>query len=228
MKRLYTRCRAARLAAGMGAALWLMLAGACKDKAGELGRAATATPASGSTATTDDDAPTEWGEKIKVKTPDKSEVLSVQQADGRVKLKTAAGTLKAKTKGDKTTYADDAGRAVAVVKDRADGFKIKGVDGALWAKVKKKDYGMKVSLDDEGERAYKAKPHGDKVKVKRDDKELGAVKVYDDKVKVKRGEETLFESKGKTNGIVFAPLLMDELSEQTRHILVAELVRRGW
>lgn len=120
--------------------------------------------------------------------------------------------------------------AVAEVKAGDDAFKVRTPDGKLLWKVKLKEEKIKISDNEENQRAYSLKLDGEEVKIKDEENELGKAKFYTDRetVKVKNaaGAE-LFESGTTVRSTMYGVLLMERIPETERAIIMAELLARG-
>ena len=138
-------------------------------------------------------------------------------------------TIVGRSKGDKRRYEMD-GQLVAVAKSDGDKIKLKDDAGKLLWKIKLTDDKIKVSDNEENEGAYSLKPKGDDVKVKKGEDEIGKVKFYADegRIKVKDGKDAeQFKAKTDKASSMWGVLLMSDIPEAQRFIVMAEIGARG-
>ncbi|NJO00427.1 MAG: hypothetical protein HC880_00940 [Bacteroidia bacterium] len=126
----------------------------------------------------------------------------------------------------KLSYFNNKGDIVAIVKQKEDGFKLEDSNEQLLWKVKIKDQKIKISDNAENQGAYEIKSNETgKYKLKASDEtQLGEVKFKDGKVTVK-GRET-FEISAPANHPAYAVLLLQDIPEEERMIILSELLRK--
>jgi len=167
--------------------------------------------------------------KWKAKKPDGSVVVSIKYDGSKVSISYGSNTITAKTKGNKRKYMM-AGALVAAAKGDGERFKLKNKDGELLWKVKLADNKIKVSNNEDGNDAYVVKSRPAGFKVKRNDDELGKVNFYGDKKKIKvkgASGDALFKANADKSSALWAVLLMTDIPEAERYIVMAELGARG-
>lgn len=171
-----------------------------------------------------------YGTKVKVKTPDDKTVVEVK-IDGDPKIEYAGKVVRSETKGDKRKYTLEGGSQIAEVKVKdADGFKVRTNDGKLLWKVKISDDKIKISDNEENQNAFELKKKDDGAKIERNETKLGEVKFYKDRQKVKvkdEGDTELFDSNTDKYSTVFGVLALNEIPEDLRFIIFAELLARN-
>lgn len=171
-------------------------------------------------------------ERIKIKTPDDIPVLEMKVKDDRIKLEFGSQVLRGEMKkSGKRKYELEGSDVVAEVKPGDKGFKVRTPEGNLLWKVKITDEKIKISDNEENENPYELKVKGtDEVKVERNGVKLGKVKFYRDrgKVKVKDASEAeRYESNTELYSALYGVLLMDDIPERERYIIMAELLLRA-
>jgi hypothetical protein len=167
------------------------------------------------------------------KTEAGEDVVSITLAGDKVEISYGGSTqLVGKNKSGKRKY-DKGGEVVVVVKSDTDKFKLKDEAGKLLWKVKLKDDKVKISDTEEGDgdNTFSIKTKDDGFKVKRgEDKELGKVKFYPDdkriKVKDAAGSEQFKASADKASA-AWGVLLLSDIPEDLRFVIMAELASRG-
>jgi hypothetical protein len=163
-----------------------------------------------------------------VEAADGSEVARIELGP-EITITFGGKTLRNKSKGDKRRYEMD-GELVAVAKGGADKIKLEDAAGKLLWKIKFKDDKIKVSDNEENEGGYSLKPKGDDVKVKKGEDEIGKVKFYADdgriKVKDATGAEQ-FKAKTAKASAMWGVLLMKDIPEPQRFVVMAEIGARG-
>lgn len=171
-----------------------------------------------------------YNTKVKVKTPDDKTVIEVK-IDGDPKIEYAGKVVRSETKGNKRKYTLEDGSQIAEVKVKdADGFKVRTNDGKLLWKVKVSDDKIKISDNEENQNAFELKKKDDGAKIERNETKLGEVKFYKDrqKVKVKDEDDTeLFDSNTDKYSVAFGVLALNEIPEDLRFIIFAELLARN-
>ncbi len=211
---------------------WLLLLlalslGACGGRgnapAGNAGGSAPAADAAG------------WAEKIKIKTPDDQTLVEFKQRGEELKIEFSTGGRMQVLRGapnekDKRKYELEGGGLVAEVKPGDEGFKVRTPDGRLLWKVKTAADKIKISDNEENQNPFELKlKEDDRVKVGRNETALGEVKFYRDRQKVKvkdAGEQELYDSNTDQYSAAYGVLLMQQIPEQVRYIIMAELLAR--
>lgn len=171
-----------------------------------------------------------YNKKVKVKTPDDKTIVEVK-IDTDPKIEYAGKVVRSETKGDKRKYSVEGGSQIAEVKTKdADGFKVRTNDGQLLWKVKFADGKIKISNNEENENAFEIKKKDDGAKIERNETKLGEVKFYTDRQKVKvkdAGDVELFDSNTDKYSVAFGVLALNEIPEDYRFIIFAELLARN-
>ncbi len=209
------------------AAFCLALAG-CKKGDGAASSSAASSSAASSSAASSSDSSGRTNTKWKAKKPDGSVVVSIKYDGSKVSISYGSHTITAKTKGNKRKYMMN-GALVAAAKGDGDSFKLKNKDGELLWKVKLAPDKIKVSNNEDGNNAYVVKSRPDGFKVKRNEDELGKVNFYGDKKKIKvKGAtgDALFKANADESSALWAVLLMTDIADAERYIIMAELGAR--
>lgn len=167
--------------------------------------------------------------RFEVQGADGTAAAIVEMAGSSASIRFGANTVEGKAKSGKRRY-EMAGKLIAVVKSDDGKFKLKDEAGELLWKVKIKPDKIKISDNEEGENAFSIKPKDDGFKVKRGDTELGKVKFYADegriKVKNAAGDE-VYRGKASKASAAWGVLLLTDVPEAQRYVLMAELGARG-
>lgn len=210
-------------------ALSFFLLSACSHPVSHRENPATTSPAANTVAS-------DVKQKIKIKTPDEKPVaeIDLMSSDPKVdfSLNGRNGILRGKTneKGKRKYEADD-NRVVAELKADADSFKLKAADGRLLWKIKFVDSKVKIANNEEMNNAFVLKPgETDRVKVLREETEIGKVKFYRDRGKVKvdnTADVAQYESDTNVFSGAYGVMLMTDIPEAERLIIIAELLARG-
>jgi len=174
-------------------------------------------------------------EKIKIKNPAGEIIVVLKPKDGGMKIEFSAEggnkILRGKTKDSgKKKYELEGGGLIAKVKPKDSGFKVKNPEGKLRWKVKISDEKIKISDNEENKNPYVLKIKSEKIKVSRGDTFLGEVKFYPDagKIKVKDlSNIDLYKVKTSKLSAMYGVLLMDDIPNMEKYILMAELMERG-
>lgn len=168
--------------------------------------------------------------KVKVKTPDDKTVVEVK-IDGDPKIEFAGKVIRSETKNDKRKYTLEGGSQVAEVKIKdSEGFKVRTNDGKLLWKIKISADKIKISDNEENQNAFELKKKDDGSKIERNETKLGEVKFYKDRQKVKVKDEAdkeIFDSNTDKYSQAFGVLALDEIPEELRFIIFAELLARS-
>ncbi len=160
------------------------------------------------------------------------EALNVDIRGDEVEVRAFGQHAVGKLKGDKRYYRRDDGSPLLEVKSGDGAFKLKSPDGKLLWKVKVHEEKIKVSDNEENERAFSLKrKEQERVKVvDPSETELGEVKRSADsgKIKVKdaAGGELFTIASGNFSS-AYGVLLLKHIPEGERAILLAELLARG-
>lgn len=134
-----------------------------------------------------------------------------------------------KLKGDKRKYAGKGGEIIAEVKYKDDAFKVRNPDGKLLWKIKLYDDKVKISDNEENLNPYEIKP-GDpgKAKLKKNDNTLGTIKLKESDKQVEiTADSKSYYVETENFSLAYAVLLIDEMPEYIRYIIVAELLAKG-
>ncbi len=176
-----------------------------------------------------------WAEQIKIKTPDDQTLVEFKQRGEELKIEFSTGGRMQVLRGapnekDKRKYELEGGGLVAEVKPGDEGFKVRTPDGRLLWKVKTAADKIKISDNEENQNPFELKlKEDDRVKVVRNEMALGEVKFYRDRQKVKvkdAGEQELYDSNTDQYSAAYGVLLMQQIPEQVRYIIMAELLAR--
>ena len=156
--------------------------------------------------------------------------LTISADAQHVDILTGALHLVGDTRGDKRYYhRGKGGGAFVEVKSDADAFKLRAPDGKLLWKIKLGADKIKVSDNEQNTGAWEIKTaHADKAKVvDAAGKEAGEVK-FAAKIKLKDAagaERFVVESGAKS--AAYAALLLTNVPEEYRPVIVAELLAKG-
>jgi hypothetical protein len=134
-----------------------------------------------------------------------------------------------KLKGDKRKYAVKSGDIVAEVKYKDDAFKVRKPDGTLLWKIKLYDDKVKISNNEENLNPFEIKlSDSEKAKLKKDDAAIGEIKFNekDKQVEFTAGSKSYYVETDKLS-LAYGVLLIDEIPENIRYIIAAELLAKG-
>jgi hypothetical protein len=134
-----------------------------------------------------------------------------------------------KLKGDKRKYAVKSGDIIAEVKYKDDAFKVRKPDGTLLWKIKLYDDKVKISNNEENLNPYEIKlSENEKAKLKKDDAAIGEIKFKekDKQVGFTVGSKSYYVETDKLS-LAYGVLLIDEIPENIRYIIAAELLAKG-
>ena len=175
-------------------------------------------------------------EEIKIKSSDDRRVVEFKPGGEGLKIEfmvngqTQVLRGEAGGRSDKRKYAFDGTGIIAEVKPDAEGFKVRTTEGRLLWKVKTSGDKIKISDNEENTDPFVLeRKDDDRVKVLHDETEIGEVKFYPDsrKVKIKdTGEKELYESDTGRYSALYGVLLMTQIPERERYIIMAELLAR--
>ncbi len=185
-------------------------------------------------ASTDGD---DAAEKIKIKTPDDRSIVEFKPNGAAESVKIEYGANEGarvlrgeSSKNDKRKYQLEGGGQIVEVKLGDDGFKVRTPAGALLWKVKISDDKIKISNNEENANPFVLSVKGDdRVKVLQNETEIGEVRFYRDRQKVKvkdAGEQELFESNTDRYSAMYGVLLMQQIPDPERYVIMAELLLR--
>lgn len=169
--------------------------------------------------------------KVKIKTPDDKDVVEVKIDANSTKLEYGGKVVRGETKDDKRKYSVEGGSQIAEVKIKdADGFKVRTNDGKLLWKIKIADGKVKISDNEENQNAFEIKKKDDGAKIERGETKLGEVKFYTDRQKIKvkdAADKELFDSNTDKYLTAYGVLALNEIPEDFRFIILAELLARN-
>ena len=174
-------------------------------------------------------------EKIRIKTPDDRTLVEFKPGGDEMKIEFMANgqtqVLRSEPgKSDKRKYAIDNTGTIAEVKPDSDGFKVRTPGGELPWKVKISGDKIKISNNEENTHPFVLdRKDGERIKVLRDEAQIGEVKFYHDerKVKVKdTAEKELYESDTDRFSAMYGVLLMPQITDAQRYIIMAQLLAR--
>jgi hypothetical protein len=132
-----------------------------------------------------------------------------------------------KLNGDKRKY--NGGSDVIEVKYKEEGFKVRTSDGKLLWKVKITTDKIKISDNEEGKDPWEIKLNeNDKAKIKKNDNEIGKVKMDSSKkeIEASSGSKSFVISAGKLS-LAYCVLLVDEISDRDKFIIMTEIIAKG-
>ena len=166
--------------------------------------------------------------KIAIKSIDGKLVAEIG-SDGQIEFIGKKLTSKRKS-SEKVKYSID-GNEIAEVKAKdTDGFKVRDLNGNLLWKVKITSEKIKISDNEENANPYEIKKTYDGAKIKRNDEKLGEFKFdsKNEKVKIKdASENVLFESRTSKQSAAFGVLLLVDIPEELRFVIMSELFSRN-
>jgi hypothetical protein len=174
-------------------------------------------------------------DKIKIKTPDEQAVVEFKLSGDSPKIEFSAGgqtkVLRGElSKNDKRKYQLEGGGIVAEVKPGDDGFKVRTPDGNLLWKVKIAADKIKISNNEENTNPFVlAIKDNDRIKILQNETQLGEVKFYRDRQKVKVkdiNEKELYESNTDRYSAIYGVMMMQQIPDAERYIIMAELLSR--
>ena len=207
----------------------LLLVTAC-DKGGDDKPGNSDEPSGdGPSASETNAAPSSADAKWKAKTDGGDEVVTIKSDGGKIKIAFGGKEIVGKNKSGKRKYEQD-GAVIAVVKSDGAKLKIKDEGGKLLWKIKLKDDKVKIADNEELVNAYSIKTRDDGFKVKLGETELGKVKFYPDdkRIKVKdAGGNAVFKASADKASAMWGVLLLKDIPEAQRFVIMAELGARG-
>lgn len=173
--------------------------------------------------------PSDW---TKVKTPDNQPVAQFKVEGENTRLEFGSNKLTGEQKeSGKRKYQDSSGSLVAEVKSDADDFKVRTPDGKLLWKVKVNPEKIKIANNEEMNGALSIETkEADRLKVYRNEQEIGKVRFNRDKGRVKvenSSDATVFDSNSNKLSTMYGVLLMNEIPDNERYIIMVELLARG-
>ena len=222
-----------QMAPGLSLALFLLVFASCGwHTSGTSGGTITSTGGPRPAGATD----TASAGKIKIKTPDDQTVVEFKPGGENVKIEfTTSGQAKV-LHGDirdsgKRKYTLEGGSMVAEVKPGDDGFKVRTPDGRLLWKVKISEGKIKISNNEENKNPFVLSiKENDRVKILRDETEIGAVKFYRDRQRVEvkdTAQKELYQSNTDRYSAMYGVLMMDQIPDAERYIIMAEILGRS-
>ncbi len=165
---------------------------------------------------------------VKILNGDGSAAATIDIKAGAISLDIAGTKIVSEMKGDKRKYGTPSGETLFEVKyNDGDKLKLRRPDGSLLWKVKIDSDKIKVSNNEENENAFKIKRYDDKIKTKApDETEIGDVRPKGEQLEVaSAGKGYTINTKELSQG--YGMLLIPDLGERERFILVAELLARN-
>lgn len=158
-----------------------------------------------------------------------AEFATIAENAGVVEIQYAGHTLRGEMRDSgKRKYTRDGGSVMYEIKpaEEGDGFKLRLFDGALRWKVKVTPEKIKISDNEDNDKAFELKPRaGDRTKVfAPEGVELGNIRGSD--VENAAGK-TLFTIAGDQPSGAFGVLLMERIPQEEKLILIAELRTRN-
>ncbi|TAF67027.1 MAG: hypothetical protein EAZ55_05015 [Cytophagales bacterium] len=132
-----------------------------------------------------------------------------------------------KKDAEKTKYSDEKGTVVAEVKYKDESFKLRTPDGKLLWKVKLSGDKIKISNNEENENPYEIKKKdNNNFKIEYQEKELGKTKFSNNVIDID-GIGTDLKVPARQNLFAYGVLLLYDIPETERYILLAELLKKG-
>ena len=170
--------------------------------------------------------------KIKIKTTDDRPVVEIKIDGSDTKIEHGNKVIRGEMKdSEKRKYADEVGNQIAEVKAKeADGFKVRTLDGKLLWKIKISADKIKISDNEENKNAFELVKKDDGAKVEQNGNKFGEVKFYRDKQKVKvkdASDKELFDSNTDRYSVAYGVLLVQQIPEDLRYIIITELLARS-
>ena len=174
----------------------------------------------------------DYAVKVKIKTPNEKDVLEVKFDGSDTKLEYDGKVLRGEMKNaEKRKYLLEGGSQIAEVKAReTDGFKVRTPDGKLLWKVKVTADKIKISDNEENQNAYELVKKEDGAKIERNQAKLGEVKFYRDRQKIKvkdAADKEVYDGNTDKYSVAYGVLMLKEISEEMRFIIIAELLARN-
>jgi hypothetical protein len=212
--------------------LFLAACGGKEKKAPETSRAPRDTAASAIATPSGSQG---FRERVKIKDAADARVFDIKLGDV-IKIESGAEGTPNVLRGEmrpngKRKYEMEGGMVLAEVKSDADAFKLRTQDGRLLWKIKLGDGSVKISNNEENTNAFKLKSDGERVKVEDGtETEIGKATWQADKkrVKVKDAADTeLFQIDADRLSIAYGVLLLKDIPQTERSIIMAELLARG-
>lgn len=147
----------------------------------------------------------------------RADEISVRDADGQL-----IGVAK---RSDKRKYYDPSNTMVYAVKLDDDGFKLRdGNEQMIW-KVKLYEDKLKIANNEEMNRGYEVKLRDGKLKLERNETELKSLRLSAETDWY--AVEDHYKIQGFGQSLAVGILLIDELKEREKFIIMAELVKQG-
>lgn len=138
----------------------------------------------------------------------------------------AAGDLFGELKGDKRKYYTQSNEFRNAVKFKEGSFKLRDENEELLWKVKLYDDKIKISNSEEMTNSYSIRfSDSNKLKVKQEDNEIASLRMVSDDPFVKVGDKYVVRNFNQS--LALGVLLIDEIKEDHKFLLAAEILKMG-
>jgi hypothetical protein len=177
-------------------------------------------------------APPQAGDWIRIKTPNDSQVAQFKVEGANTAIEYAGSRLQGEQKeSGKRKYQDQSGTVLVEVKADGDDFKVRTPDGRLLWKVKVSPDKIKIANNEEMTAPFAIEPkERERLKVYRNEQEIGRVKFNAERGKAKvenASNQVLFDSNSTRLSAMYGVLLMTDIPDRERFVIMAELLARG-
>jgi len=172
------------------------------------------------------------GDWIRIKSPDNKQVAQIKVEGSTTKIEFGSTSLEGEEKeGGKRKYSGTSGTTALEVKPEGDEFKVRTADGKLLWKVKLSPEKIKIANNEDMTDAFSVESKdADRLKVDRNGAEIGRVRLRGERGKIKvedQGGKVVFDSNYNKLSAAFAVLLMNDIGENERYVIMAEILARG-
>jgi hypothetical protein len=172
------------------------------------------------------------GEWTKIRTPDDQQVAQLKVEGENTQVEFGSNSLRGEQKeSGKRKYQDQSGALISEVKSDADDFKVRTPDGKLLWKVKVNPDKIKISNNEEMTGAFSIESKDtDRAKVYHNEQEIGKVRFNQSRGRVKvenASDAPIYNSNTSRLSAMYGVLLMNDIPEPQRYIIMAELLARG-
>jgi len=172
------------------------------------------------------------GDWVKIKSPDNKQVAQIKIEGSTTKVEFGSTSLEGEEKeSGKRKYSGASGANTIEVKSEADEFKVRTADGKLLWKVKLQPEKIKIANSEEMNGAISVESKdAERLKVSRGETEIGRVLLRGERGKIKVEDQSgtvVFDANYNRLSAAFGVLLMSEIAENERYIIMAEILARG-
>lgn len=172
-----------------------------------------------------------FGNTVKIKSANEQQAAEISFDGGGAKIVVGNKTIYSESKNtEKRKYFNGDTQICEVKLKDADGFKVRTTDGKLLWKVKISGDKIKISDNEENQNAFELKKDAGGAKIERNETKLGEAKFYADRQEIKvkdAGENKLFDVNAAKFSAAYAVLALNEIPEDLRYIILAELLSRN-